>query len=98
MDNKNVNTNFDGLAIAGLVLGIISVVFIFIFPWIGLITGIVGIILSVKGRASVNKKGMATAGLVLSIIGTSLSGIFIACALCIVGTAIDTVNEINSWY
>ena len=29
---------------------------------------------------------MATAGMVLSIIGTSLSGIFVACALCVVGT------------
>lgn len=81
------NSNADGLAIAGLVLGIVSVVFSFILTWIGLIAGIVGIILSVKGRHSESKKGLATAGLVLSIIGTSLSGIFVVCALCIVGTA-----------
>ncbi len=73
------------LAVAGLVLGILSVVFAFLFTWIGLIAGIVGIVLSVKGRKS-EKKGMATAGMVLSIIGTSLSGIFVACALCVVGT------------
>ena len=40
----------NGLAVAGLVLGIISIVFAFLFVWIGLIAGIVGIILSVKGR------------------------------------------------
>ena len=74
------------MAIAGLVLGIVSVVFSFIYVWIGLIAGIVGIILSVKGRKIVAKKGMATAGLVLSIIGVCLSGILVACALCVVGT------------
>ena len=74
------------MAIAGLVLGIVSVVFSFLYVWIGLITGIVGIVLSVKGRKIVAKKGMATAGLVLSIIGVALSGILVACALCVVGT------------
>lgn len=76
----------NGLAVAGLVLGIISIVFAFLFVWIGLIAGIVGIILSVKGRKNPTKKGLATAGMVLSIIGTSLSGVFVACALCVIGT------------
>ena len=94
--NNHVNSNANGLAIAGLVLGIISIVFAFLYFWVGLIVGIIGIILSVKGRES-EKKSMATAGLVCSIVGTALSGVFIACALCIVGTAIDAVNEINNW-
>lgn len=74
------------MAIAGLVLGIVSIVFSFLYVWIGLATGIVGIVLSVKGRKLIAKKGLATAGLVLSIIGVSLSGIFVACALCVIGT------------
>lgn len=80
MEQKN------SYAIAALVLGIVSIVFSFIFVWVGLIAGVVGIILAVKGRKIEDKKGMATAGLVCSIIGTSLSGIFVVCALCVVGS------------
>lgn len=72
-------------AVASLVLGIVSVVLAFVYTWVGLITGIIGIVLAVKGRKIQVKRGMATAGLVLSIIGTSLSGVFVACALCVVG-------------
>ena len=71
--NNNGNSNANGLAVAGLVLGIVSLVFAFLYTWIGLIA-------------------------VCSIIGTALSGIFIACALCVVGTAIDAINDINNWY
>lgn len=92
------NNQQNGMAICGLVLGIVSVVFSFlgIWAWIGLVTGIVGIITSVKGRKIENKKGLATAGMVLSIIGTSLSGILFLCALCVVGTASSVINELNS--
>ena len=76
-----------------ILVGIVSVIFSFIYVWIGLIAGIVGIVLSVKGRHSESKKGLATAGLVLSIVGTSLSGIFVVCALCIVGTASGIVSS-----
>ena len=75
----------NGLAIASLVLGIVSIVFSFIglsIP-LGLIVGIVGIILGVMARKK-NPCGMATAGLVLSIIGTILCALmFIACAACV---------------
>lgn len=89
-------SNMDGYAIAGLVIGIISVIFSFLYVWIGLIAGIVGIVLSVKGRQSENKKGLGTAGLVLSIIGTSLSGIFVVCAICVVGTAVGIGSSLGS--
>lgn len=92
--NNNGKSNANGLAVAGLVLGIVSVVFAFLFSWVGLIAGVVGIILSVKGRKSEEKRGMATAGLVLSIIGTALSGIVVVCALCIVGTAAGIAGSI----
>jgi hypothetical protein len=74
------------MAIAGLVLGILSLVGGSIpvanaFPmWL---FGIVGIILSAIARKK-EKSGIATAGLVLSIIGTILSFIFfLACVACV---------------
>jgi len=74
------------MAVAGLILGILSLVGGSIpganaFPmWL---FGIVGIILSSIARKK-QPSGIATAGLVLSIIGTILSLItFIACALCV---------------
>ena len=74
------------MAVAGLVLGILSLVGGSIpganaFPmWL---FGIVGIILSAIARKN-QPSGIATAGLVLSIIGTILSIItFIACVLCV---------------
>lgn len=97
MDN-NQNTvqpqqENNSMAIAGLVLGIVSVVFSFLYTWIGLIAGVIAIILSVKGRKIESKKGMATAGLVLGIVGTSISGLFIACALCVVGTISSAISS-----
>ena len=73
------NTN----AVAGLVLGIISIVLIWI-PIINLLSlplGIIGLILSVKGRKIEAKKGMATAGMVLSIIAL-VFGVLVSC-LCV---------------
>ncbi|TCS93136.1 hypothetical protein EDD58_10978 [Hazenella coriacea] len=75
-------------AIVGLVLGIIGLVFIFIFPPIGLIPGIIGIFLSAKGLKSENK-GIAIGGLVTSILGTLINGIFtalLAIGLALLGT------------
>lgn len=76
------------MAVASLVLGIVSIVFSLIpgLPWVGAIAGLVGIILGALGRKDAEKKGMATAGLVCSIIGTVLSIIFyIACVACVTG-------------
>ena len=85
MEEKKSN----GLAVASLVLGIVSIVFCFIIQWLGLIIGIVGIVLGVMAKKK-NPTGMATAGLVLSIIGTVLCAlVFIACVACLnaIGTA-----------
>lgn len=73
------------MAIGSLVLGIISLVTLFlpIGGWFGAIVGIIGIITGNIGRKDPEKKGMATAGLVCSIIGTILNLIFfIACIAC----------------
>ena len=56
-----------GLAIASLVLGIVS------FFCVGVIAGIVAIIFGAMAKNQGNKSGMATAGIVLGIIGFVLS-------------------------
>ena len=63
MDN-NKNT----LSIAALVLGIVGIIFDFIYAIVGLVAGIVGIVLAVKARKTENAVGMATGGLICSII------------------------------
>lgn len=72
------------MAVASLVLGIISIVFAVIglgLP-IGFICGVVGIVMGILG-----KKDMAKAGFICSIVGTALSILtLIACTACI-GTA-----------
>ena len=59
-----------GKAIAGLVLGILSIP-ASIFPLFGLPMGVLGIVYSVKGMKQ--SEGMAVAGLVCSIIGLILT-------------------------
>lgn len=65
-----------GLAIAGFILGIISVVSFFIF-YISIPVAIVGIVLSALGRRSISRRTLAIWGVVLSIIGLLLAVCFI---------------------
>lgn len=64
-----------GLAIAGMVVGIVA--FIISFFSIGLILGIVGAVLSAIGLAQLSKsngpKGMAITGLILSVLAIAIS-------------------------
>ena len=61
-----------GLGIAGMVLGIVGLVFAFIpcLNFVGIILGVVGVILAAVGRSKSpkDKQGMATAGVVCSIL------------------------------
>lgn len=85
-----------GSSIASLVLGVISL----LCAWFGygalisIITGIIGIILGIKGN-KIQQTGVGTAGIVLSIIGLVLSIIvFFACVLCIGGLiALDAATS-----
>ena len=66
----------NGHGIAGFVLGICS----FITPYLGIIVGIIGIVLSHKGLNRSKLEGapyrrLAMAGFVLSIVGTSLNAL-----------------------
>ncbi len=75
----------NGKAIASLVLGIISVVFIF-FGYgalVGIVTGIIGLVLGIQAKKE-QPCGMATAGIVLSVIAIVACAIsFVACVICI---------------
>lgn len=71
-------------AVASLVLGIISLVFIFFgtFAFIGMILAIVGLILGISAKKE-QPTGLATAGIVLSIVGLAICAVtFIACLAC----------------
>lgn len=74
------------MAVASLVLGIISLVMAFVIPgaivkWIGAILALIGIILGVEGRKKFVDRGMATGGMVCSIIGFVVCiAVAIACA------------------
>lgn len=61
-----------GLALAGMILGIISMV-AWLLPLTGYPIAIVGLILSILGRRSVTRKGMALAGIILSAIALALT-------------------------
>ncbi|WP_040197961.1 hypothetical protein [Candidatus Soleaferrea massiliensis] len=79
-----------GLSIAGLVLGIVAIVFawFYMINIVALISGIIGIVCAAKGNkmavAAGAPTGLGTAGMVLSIIGLILAAIgFLSCTLCV---------------
>ena len=97
-----------GQSIAGLILGILGIVFAFgpISAWlcvIALPVAIVGLVLSVVGgkklKANGQPKGIATAGLVIGIIAVVFAAIsFFTCGLCVIcveatGSALENALE-----
>lgn len=84
-----------GQAIAGLVLGIVSLVLSFFGGWLSIIAlpaAIVGLVLSVVGgkkmRANDQSTGLATAGLVIGIIAVVITAIlFFSCGICVLCVA-----------
>ncbi|OII12450.1 DUF4190 domain-containing protein [Curtobacterium sp. MCBA15_008] len=79
----------NGLSIGSLVLGIVGVVFSFLFVWVGLIASIIGLVLGIIARRRpTSSRGMVLAGIILSAIGLVLSIVFIIIALAIVVPAV----------
>lgn len=84
-------------AIAGMVIGIVSVVLCCV-PYLSIALGITGLILSVKGMKSTTARGMAIAGLVCSIVGLAL-GVIYSIYWSIVGcVACDSYNRYSRYF
>ena len=68
-----------------------------VFPIIGLILGILGIIFGAVGmkqaRLSGQSKGLAVGGLVCGIVGTVFSGIAVLCSLAAISEAKEATNH-----
>ena len=76
------------MAVASLVLGIISIMFFFTGPlsFIGILFGIVGVVMGVLARKNEPQNTLSTGGLVTSIIGCALSLLLnMACIACLTG-------------
>ncbi len=91
------------MAVASLVLGIVSLVFMFIpgVSFVGIAAGVVAVVLGALSmkqlKAAGQPTGMAVAGLVMGIVGLSIATIItIACGsfLCAVNDAIDGIGSI----
>lgn len=85
-------------SIVGLVLGVVAVIFDFIYPFVGVTCGIVGIVFSVKAGKTENSKGMAKAGLILSIVAVSIFGVMAICSIALVGAVIGGAFGVLSLY
>jgi hypothetical protein len=71
----------NGLAVAGMVLGIISIP-LFFLNWIDMIIAIVGLVLSLVGLGKSNQlggagRGMAVAGIITSAVGIVAALVFL---------------------
>ena len=83
-----------GYAIAGLILGILSVIFSCCYG-LGFVLGIVGLVFTIMARKSGNKEGVCTAGLILSIVGVVL-GIIMFILTVFVGLTAKDFNITNN--
>lgn len=101
---NNGNQQNNGLAIAGFVVGLIS-----IFVNLYTITGIIGLILSIigfkKSKQTEKGKGLAIAGICCSIVGIIIGIIAIIVVITAVSFFVDksdeivkSINELNSLY
>ena len=68
--------NENKLAVAALVLGIVTLLF-FWAPFISVITGIIGIVMAIISLVKEERKAMPIIGMVLSIIGLALASLMI---------------------
>lgn len=75
----------NGLAVAALVIGILSIIFAFTAVWLGLILGIVGVVLGANARKK-HQTSMATAGFVCSLLGLIFSAVMLVCGLVCLGS------------
>jgi len=103
MDNElNGNNNQSNtMAIAGMILGILSIVFCWI-PLLGLVLAIIGLILGVKGLNNAKQmegkgKGFGIAGISCGSVGIVLSIIYTVFWLFFALIINETVNAYNTY-
>lgn len=72
---SNGGSGSNGLAIASMVLGIVSIVLCCIW-YLSIIAGIVALILGILHNKNNGKNGMSTAGIVCGVIGIILAVVF----------------------
>lgn len=75
--NTMPTASSNGMAIASLILGIVSLIFSFILPVITLPAGIVGLIMGIIGYKKPYGRGMTIAGIILNSIGILSSIVFL---------------------
>lgn len=95
------NQNKDGVAIAVLVLGIVSIcLFCLVWGVISLACSIVSLVLysRYKTMFSPEKKGLATAGFVTSIIGCVLGAIIFVFCIIAVCTSVSTLSTYRKFF
>ena len=96
--------NKHGLAIASMVLGIVSCVmfilsFTYVAPPLGLVCGIVAIVLGITARKADPNDTFATVGLVLGLVGLVLCVVTtITCTICTGCAACNTYGALSSLY
>ncbi|GEM_PF-540548 len=98
------------MAVASLVLGIISMASILVFDWwtwgiIGLITGAIAIVLGALGKKDAEKAKLAHLGFIFGIIGAAFGFVFlVGCSIWCAAFADDFASAAaaaaysNSWY
>lgn len=84
----------NGMQVASLVLGILSILFSCCYGVPGIIMSVIGIVCAVKGNKE-KKNGVGTGGLVCSIIGLILSVIMLIYVI-VVGAAVFSALSDNS--
>jgi hypothetical protein len=87
------------MAVAALVLGILAILFAFVFPPIGIVLGILAVIFGIVGRnrakanPAIGRGGMALAGLITGVIGLGLSILFIVLAAALVSEVVNNPEQ-----
>lgn len=87
-----VSGKANGLSIAGLVVGIVSIC-LFCMSWLGSLIGVVGLVLAIVGQVK-NKSKLGIAAIVVSAIGVALGLIFLFIILSIMGSAAGSINDL----
>lgn len=82
----------DGLAIAGMIIGIVSIV-LMCFNWVDALIAVVGLILSILGLKSLRRKGMAVAGTICSVVGLLGSILVLIIYLFVIGKSVDLAES-----